>query len=202
MKKVLKYYVVSILFGCAFFMQAENRWNVAIGGNISHKNINTYWGTTSDWGGGAFLNAGYEINFNSHWSLNPQIEFDYINNGAYVKSYLPDSKYYDDWREAWNVNLPVICSFRFPLSDWIKLRVGVGPRFQESIAGRKYNLDLNKKVAWHDGVLHRFNIGIQGEIAVETGNGLSYLFRMAYPFARENWMGETFTLSVGIRYSF
>ncbi len=43
-------------------------------GSISHNTSKMFDGYSSGWGGGAFIGGGYEINFTSNWSLNPQIE--------------------------------------------------------------------------------------------------------------------------------
>lgn len=48
----------------------------------------------------------------------------------------------------------------------------------------------------------RFNFGPMGEINVETGNHLSYLVRVQYPFLKEGWVKNTISLSIGLKYSF
>lgn len=203
MNKVIFILLAAISFSFPSISIAQNRWNVSAGGSISHCTTSTFDGVSRGWGGGAFLGAGYEINFTQHWSLNPQIEIEYINNGNILKYKSRNEKYYDGWRDFWNLNIPVIASFRFPVSDFVKLRFGAGPRLMESLYGRKYkNGSETEKERMSDSFIHRFNIGIQGEASVETGEHLSYSFRVSYPFAKENWMGETITLALGIRYSF
>ncbi len=182
---------------------AQNRWNVAAGGSISHRTCKLFDGYSIGWGGGAFLNGGYEFNFTKNWNLTPQIEIEYIDNGAIIKNKLYNETIRSDWRDFWNIKIPVIASFRFNTSDFIGFRFGVGPYFQESLSGRCYGYKSDKhKVKMHGSFQQCFNVGIQGEAAVETGKHLSYMFRVNYPFAKENWMGETITLSLGIRYSF
>lgn len=182
---------------------AQNRWNVAAGGSISHKTCKLFDGYSVGWGGGAFLNGGYELNFTKNWSLTPQIEIEYINNGAIIKNKLYNEIMHSDWSDFLNLKIPVIASFRFKTSDFVGFRIGIGPYLQESLAGRKYKFNSTKeKESMHGSFQNRFNVGIQGEAAVETGNHLSYMFRVNYPFAKENWMGETITLSLGVRYSF
>lgn len=202
-KRSILFILAALSLCCPSFMTAQNRWNISSGGSISHCTTTMFEGGSRGWGGGAFLGAGYEINFTQHWSLNPQIEIDYINNGNIVKYKSWNAKYYDGWRDFWNLNIPVIASFRFPVSDSVKLRFGAGPRLMESLYGQKYkNGSETEKKRLSDSFIHRFNIAIQGEASVETGKHLSYLFRVSYPFAKENWMGETITLSLGVRYSF
>lgn len=55
---------------------AQNRWKIYAGGSISHDcggyfEWNADGNTGFDWGGGAFLGGGYEINFNKNWSFTP-----------------------------------------------------------------------------------------------------------------------------------
>lgn len=205
MKKLI-YSIIAIAMTCsAFSTVAQNRWNITAGGSISHQTYELFDGYSVGWGGGAFLNGGYELNFNKNWSLTPQIEIEYINNGAIIKNKLINDISHSSWRDFWNLKIPVIASFRFKTSDFVGFRFGVGPYLQESLAGRKYKYirtEEKEKESLHGSFQNRFNVGIQGEAAVETGNHLSYMFRVNYPFAKENWMGETITLSLGIRYSF
>ncbi len=203
MKKLVFYVIAIAMITNVLPSTAKNRWNISAGGSISHVTGKLFDNYSNSWGGGAFLGAGYEINFNTHWNLNPQIEIDYINNGNVIKEHIYGEKIKSEAREFLNLNIPVIASFRFSVSDYVGLRFGVGPYLQESLAGWKYKYKSNtEKERMSGSFQHRFNVGIQGEAAVETGNHLSYMFRVNYPFARENWMGKTLTLSLGVRYSF
>ena len=155
------------------------------------------------WGGGAFIGSGYEINFNSHWILTPQLEIAYHNNGATLSS--KELSFYANhanWQSIWSVNIPVVASFRFPISDNLGLRIGAGPYLQEAIAGRQYRNDSDQKEAMSGSFSDRFNVGVLGEVAVETGDHFSYMFRTQYPFLNEGWVRKTVSLSVGVRYSF
>lgn len=182
--------------------RTENRWNVTVGGSISHLTPKTYGGYSFGWGGGALVAGGYEINFTSHWSLNPQLEFSFINDGATLRHNGNKVGLGYDARKFLNLDIPVIASFRVPLNNGINFRIGAGPVLQESLAGWGKDPATNKNASLHSDFAHRFNIGVQGEVAVETGRHWSYLAAVRYPFAKENWMGETLTLSVGLRYSF
>lgn len=185
--------------------RAENRWNVYAGGSISHY-CSTPW-ISSDksygWGGGAFLGGGYEVNFDSHWSLTPQVEFMFDNNGATLDS--KENSFYanhESWQQTFNFNIPVVASFRFSVSDNVGLRFGAGPYLQYTLAGRRYKYDTNEKENIKGGFGDRINVGILGEAAVETGKHLSYMLRVHYPFLKEGVVKETVVLSVGVRYSF
>ncbi len=70
MKRLLTLSIAFIIAAAAATVaEAQNRWNIYAGGNISHL-CETAPMIGSDrsfgWGGGAFAGAGYEINFNSH----------------------------------------------------------------------------------------------------------------------------------------
>lgn len=200
-----KLFLVIIAIGLAFTGHAQNRWNIYAGGSISHLCEKPWVNSDKSygWGGGAFIGGGYEINFNSHWSLTPQLEIAYQNNGATLSS--KELSFYANhanWQSIWSVNIPVVASFRFPVSDNVGLRIGVGPYLQGAIAGRQYQNDSDKKDAMSGSFSNRFNVGVLGEFAVETGSHFSYMFRTQYPFLKEGWVRKTISLSVGVRYSF
>lgn len=186
-------------------MAAENRWNLYAGGSLSHLCEERWVGSDKSygWGGGAFLGGGYEINFNSHWSLTPQLEFSYVNNGATVSS--KEMSFYEkhsELLETWNLVIPVMASFRFPVSSYTGFRFGAGPFLQESLAGRQYKPFTDVKENKSGRFESRLNVGIMGEVVVETGSHFSYFFRTQYPFLKEGWVRKTITLSAGIKYTF
>ena len=47
-----------------------------------------------------------------------------------------------------------------------------------------------------------FNLGIMGEVAVETGNHFSYFYRMQYPFLKDKVDSKVMTMSLGVAYTF
>jgi hypothetical protein len=83
----------------------------------------------------------------------------------------------------------------------MKLRFGAGPYLQEVLAARSYNAD-NVKEGLSGSFNKRFNVGIVGEAAIETGSHISYMLRAQYPFLKEGWVRKTLVLSVGVGYSF
>lgn len=189
----------------AFTSNAQNRWNVYAGGSLSHMCETPLISSdkTYGWGGGAFIGGGYEVRFNSHWSLTPQIEFAYSNNGATLSSNERD--FYANhayWLSSLNLNIPAIASFRFPISENVNLRFGVGPYLQEALAGKHYHYDSTEKEWVSGNFSKRFNVGIIGEAAIETGSHFSYMFRTSYPLLKEGLIRKTITLSLGIGYSF
>jgi hypothetical protein len=205
MKHFFNIALVALALTTSGVVNAQNRWHVYAGGSISHLCEKPLFGSDQSygWGGGAFLGGGYEINFNSHWSLSPQLEFAFNNNGATLNS--KEFSFYNnhsEWRSTWSVNIPVIASFRFPVSDTANLRFGAGPYLQEGLAGRRYKYDTNEKENLTGNAGNRFNVGAIGEVAVETGSHFSYMFRVQYPFLKEGWIRKTINLSVGVNYSF
>jgi outer membrane autotransporter protein len=186
-------------------IKAQNRWNIHTGGNLSHF-CETPW-VSSDksysWGGGAFVGGGYEIAFDSNWSLTPQLDLSYVDNGATLSDKGVD--FYSNhasWLSTWSLNIPVIASYKFPISDNAKLRFGVGPYLQYALAGRQYKNGSDTKENVCGNFSKRLNVGVIGEAAVETGSHFSYMFRVQYPFLKEGWVRKTITLSLGVGYSF
>jgi len=201
MKKLLILIVLALPFACL----SQNRWNIYAGGSISHL-CETPW-VSSDksygWGGGAFIGGGLEINFTPNWSLTPQLDLCYVNNGATLSS--AEMGFYANhanWLETWNLQIPVIASFRFAVNESVKLRIGAGPYFQTTFAGRHYKYDSDQKESIHGSIADRINVGAAGELAVEPGNHFSYFFRTQYPFLNEGLVRKTITLSFGVKYHF
>lgn len=193
--------------------QTKNRWNVYAGGSISHLCETPLAATdkTYGWGGGAFIGGGYEINFNPHLGLTPRLEFSFDNNGATLSS--ENESFFNNharWKNYWSASIPVMASYRFSLVDNVGLRIGVGPYLQTVMGGKKYvgihDSDTMESTIYKESLSgtfdHRFNVGAAGEVAIETGNHLSYMLRAKYPFIKKGWLMKTLTLSVGIGYSF
>lgn len=94
--------------------QTENRWNATVGGSISHKTISLTGDYSVGWGVGAFIAGGYERNFTPHWSLNTQLELAFVNDGATLRYKGDKVGLGNSARKFYNMNIPVIASFRFP----------------------------------------------------------------------------------------
>lgn len=182
---------------------AENRWHVYGGANLSH-NVESLYEGSYGWGAGGFFGGGYEINFSRYVSLSPQLEINYINNGAWTKN--DDYDFYGnhcDWRGMWNISIPIVFNVRIPLSDKVGLRIGAGPYVQETFVLREYAYNTSNMVTnTTENFIKRFNFGVLGEAAVETGQHLGYFFRTQYVFLEETWSCNTLTLSLGVRYTF
>lgn len=185
---------------------AYGNWNIYAGGSIAHLCEKAWYGGDKlnyGWGGGAFIGGGYEFNFTSHWSLSPQLELAYSDNGAFLDNRAWDFyRNHTDWRDFFSINIPIIANFRFSLSEGIGLRFGAGPYLQEALYGRRYKYGSDIKEKMSGSIDRRFNVGIQAEAAVETGKHLSYMLRVQYPFLKEGWVRKTMILSAGVRYAF
>ncbi|MDE6792949.1 MAG: PorT family protein [Muribaculaceae bacterium] len=203
MKKVIS--LTLFILSLTLSSHAQNRWKVYGGGSISHLCEKPWLNSDGSyrWGGGAFVGCGYEINFNSRWSLSPQLEFAFSDNGAYLSSDKAGSyNRYANWKSIWSLNIPILVNFRISISDMVKFRIGLGPYLQEALVGRQYNPITEKRESMSGNFGNRFNVGPMGEVAVETGNHLYYMFRTQYPVLKEGWVRKTICLSIGIGYSF
>lgn len=184
---------------------AEGRWNVYGGGSISHVCETCPVGSDRSygWGGGFFAGGGYEWSLTSHWSIMPQAEMAYVNNGGTLSSpELDFSARHSNWLQTWNLNVPVTVNYRFAATENVWIRSGAGPYLQESLSGRRYAPGTDRKENMSGSFSDRFNVGAIGEIAVETGRHMSYMVRVQYPFLKEGWVRKTLTLSAGVRYTF
>lgn len=195
---------------------AQNRWKVYAGGSISHDcggyfEWNAKGDTGFDWGWGAFLGGGYEINFNRNWSFTPALEFSYTDNGVYYnKTGEPGyNSVTDTWTGSWAVNIPLEAGFRFPVSETVRLKINAGVYLSEAfhvshyqkVGGTDEAPVLEKRKASSD-FGQDFQLGFSGGVAVETGNHFSYFIRTQYPFLKARWSTSTLTLGLGVGYSF
>lgn len=198
----------------------KNRWSVHAAVNLSHKCIEPIlWNTSTNelifrnarfgWGVGAMIGANYDIRFNRTWSLTPGLDIQYVNNGAEIHS-----SCYDDipqtnlpFRRAnvihsWNITIPVLMNMRAPISRKVGFRVGAGPYLTETFYAQSYIYFSDKMTDYNGGFGTYFNLGIMGEMAVETGNHFSYFYRVQYPFLKDKIDSKVMTMSLGVAYTF
>ncbi len=204
----MRLFAILLVFVCSSFLssvKAEGRWNVYGGGSISHLCETPWIGSDKSygWGGGFFIGGGYEISLGQHWSLTPQLQIGFVNNGASLSS--EELGFYSchaNWMQTWDLGIPVVASYRFSVGESTALRFGAGPYLQESLAGKCYANGTDRKTNLSGTFADRFNVGVIGEAALETRPHLSYMFRVQYPFLKEGWIRKTISLSAGIRYTF
>lgn len=183
-------------------IKGQSRWNISAGANLSHMCEKTYYGHYG-WGAGGFLAGGYEISFNGHWSLLPQVELSYVDNGAILNVDYNEKHHYNlDWRQSLSAVIPVTAAFRFRISEVTGMRISVGPYFQEALLVRKYDKSGDRKETTSVEFIDRLNLGMLGEVAVETGDHFAYTLSTRYPFLKETWSKKTLTMSLGVRYYF
>ena len=172
-------YVTIVMLVTAFQLEAQNRFMVQAGGNVSHYcetplfNLDKTYG----WGWGGFVGTGYEINFNRHWSLMPQVELAYINNGARL-SWPKDSPFKRNaqWLDMWTVNVPVLAGFRFNLEKNVGLKISTGPYALKAFSIRQTAQDgISKETPPQRRATAEFNFGWMGEIAVEAGDQFFFI---------------------------
>lgn len=191
------------MFTISAQQNTSSRWSVYAGANMSHFFERPLVAESYDkYGFGGFLGGGYDFRFTPHWSLTPQVEIAYIDNGAKLSDKSLKEYQFSGWRDSWNLMVPVVASFRFNVSEKVGLRIGAGPYIQYAFAAREYNPFTLEKVKCSGSIGTRFNFGTIEEIAVETGRHFSYMLRFQYPFLKETWTRKTLTVSLGVKYSF
>ncbi len=204
MMKRIMLVVAAGLLAC-FAGHTGNRWQVYGGAGVSHFCETPLLGSdrTYGWGGGAFVGGAYRVFLDKHWTLSPGLEFSFMNNGASLSSNDMSFAYnHANWLDTWNINIPILASFGLSVTEQVGVRFGAGPYLQYTLSARQYASDSNMKESLSGSFSRRFNVGIIGEIAVETGKHLSYFFRPQYPFLNEGWIRKTITLSFGVGYAF
>ena len=202
----------ALLILCAAFQaftisaqqNTSSRWSVYAGANMSHFFVKPYIEGSKSYkcGFGGFLGGGYDFRFTPQWSLAPQVEIAYIDNGAKLSDKSLEEYGAANWHDSWNLMVPVVASFRFNVSEKVGLRIGAGPYIQYAFAAREYNPFTLEKVKCSGSIGTRFNFGTIEEIAVETGRHFSYMLRFQYPFLKGTWTRKTLTVSLGVKYSF
>lgn len=202
LKALFTLYAVFQAFTISAQQNTSSGWSVYAGVNMSHFFEKPLFAKSYDkCGFGGFIGGGYDFRFTPHWSLAPQVEIAYIDNGAKLSDKSLKEYGTVHWHDSWNLMVPVVASFRFNVSERVGLRIGAGPYIQYAFAARQYNLTMEKEKC--DGSIGtRFNVGTIEEIAVETGRHFSYMLRFQYPFLKKTWTRKTLTVSLGVKYSF
>lgn len=197
----------------------NNRWSIYAGGSLTHNCGGTFFkefdgDSRFDWGGGAFIGGGYELNFKRHWSFNPSLEFEFIDNGVYYnKTGTPGYSFYgyceeNIWASYFAVKIPFTMGYRFYIANNVGFKVDAGFYINEAFGVSTYvgnpempKENLRKKKA-HFTVGENFQTGFIGGISVETGNHFSYFLRTQYPFLKKRYTTNNLTLSLGLKYTF
>lgn len=202
---------------------AQNRWSVYGGLNLStdedyagHTTIRENVATTelcdAKYALGGTFGVGYDINLKRNWSIQPALE--YSNTNLYSKKTLIvkdilEGKLLKQTETKLKSHLhsfavPVLVNFRVAVDNNVKLRFGAGPYVQGVFAGKVAAWDGEKyKVnnLYKGNRKYQFTAGVKAEIAVETGDHLSYSLGFQRPFC-DSVVPKTVTINAGVRYTF
>lgn len=221
-----------VMSATAASAKAEGKWNVYGGASVSHKFTTEGFKGHYGWGGGGYIGAGYEIPINSNWSVTPQAELNFANNGAKfsggsleatksgVSKNINEANIlrYGAWDRILYVNVPILVNYRCMASENLGLRFSVGASFQEALVGQTYTFSkINKNganevnnIAWsskktriYGNAWDRFNTAGIAEIGIEPKGNLSYMVRGKYNLLNASHFGNrTLELSAGVKYAF
>lgn len=196
---------ITIAFISILTINAQNKWSVYTGANISHQ----YDGMTNTadyrWGVGAFVGVGYERMLGTKWSINPRLEYSYVNNGIKGGVYLSESKAYSgrEWLEAHTLSIPILANYRISLNGNLKLRIGIGPYLQTILAGNR-EWELNRISRNHyPNFSDRLTVGGRGELAIEINDHFSYMIGYQFGGLKHNSdLNKVGSVNFGFGYTF
>ena len=221
-----KQILILALFLIGINLSAQNRWSVYGGLNISKGNDyvgnvvlqNPYFftmQTEAKYTPGGFVGIAYDFNFKHGWSLQPAVEYDIMNYNItnHTNKYSAEKDLiipveYDKLIEFTDhlhtLAIPVLVNFRVRVNDNIGLRLGAGPYMQAAVGGKISTLtgERWKVNDYYAGTRkYQFSAGVKAEIAIETGNHLSYSLGFQRPFCN-SVIPKTTTINAGVRYTF
>lgn len=192
---------------------AQNRWGIMGGVNMSTSSSKGFgWQADGSVGGlynfgwraGGYIGGLYDIRLTDSWYIQPQLLYAYEENQT--KGTSPVDVFYS----RHSLVLPVLASFRIPLSREWALRINAGPYVQYDLFGRNrlgYS-DENGSVRtglgwWHADFGKRFTYGVKGGITLEHNHWfVSFDGKYSLKKSFLNANGHGLTLSAGIGYKF
>lgn len=141
------------------------------------------------------IGGSYQYNFNRHWGLNIDLEFNYGRDFSkfdwnYIDSFEadPSVNYYIPMaikRDNLAVTLPAMVTFSVPLNNFLNIKFGTGPFLKYDIGFNKSHFSENPRMEynswWKE---NRLNFGLGSEVALETGKHLSYFFSIKSIFCK------------------
>lgn len=178
---------------------AQNRWGIMSGVNLSTSSAKDF-----GWRAGGYIGGLYDIRLSDSWYIQPQLLYSYEENQTKRKS--PADIFYSQHA----LTLPVLVSFKVPLSTAFSLRINAGPYVQFALFGREKTSYLNAAGEsvrglgfWGTDIRHRFTYGLKGGITLEHKH---WFFSMDCKYSLKksflNNEGHGLTLSAGIGYKF
>ncbi|EOS15155.1 porin family protein [Phocaeicola sartorii] len=183
-----------------FHISAQNRWGIIGGANLSTSSAKDF-----GWRTGGYIGGLYDIRLSESWYIQPQLLYSYEENST------KDNSHIDIFYSQHALTLPVLASFKVPLSDAFSLRINVGPYIQYALFGRngRSSIDMNGEVIpkklgwWHADFGDHFTYGLKGGLALEHRHlFLSMDCKYSLKKSFLNYDGHGTTLSVGIGYKF
>lgn len=179
---------------------AQNRWGIMSGVNLSTSSAKDF-----GWRAGGYIGGLYDIRLSDSWYIQPQLLYSYEENQTKGKSQA------DIFYSQHALTLPVLVSFKVPLSTAFALRVNAGPYVQYALFGRDKSAysDANGMKAgyslgwWHADFIDHFTYGLKGGVTLEHKH---WFFSMDCKYSLKksflNNEGHGLTLSAGIGYKF
>jgi len=178
---------------------AQNRFGILGGGNLSTSSADN-----SKVKIGYFVGGLYDIKVNDQFYIQPQLLFSYEENklkntdlGGFYSQY--------------DLNLPVLASFKINLNKNLSIRINAGPYLQYALFGRDKKLvikgsDEKESTAlgwWHQDFGDHFTYGIKAGGSLETAH-LFYFIEGKYSLRKSylNFDKHGYTFSLGVGYKF
>ena len=161
-------------------------------------NASTTSAEQSKWGVGGNLGLAYNFDFSEHWGLQPRLVLGYQESR--LKSVVPT-----DFYSQWNVAIPVLASYRFNLSNNLRLRLNAGLYVQWAAFGREKQLYTTGTGLgwWHADFGERTTYGLQFGPMLEFGKWfVTADYKHSFKDSKLNFGGKERTLQLGIGYSF
>lgn len=198
MKRLISifFFLIIVLFPTI----AQNHWGVMGGVNLSTSSAKDF-----GWRTGGYIGGLYDIRLSESWYIQPQLLYSYEENETKGKSQT------DIFYSQHALTLPVLASFKVPLSTAFSLRINAGPYVQYALFGRDGNSSIGangeripKKLGWwHANFGDHFTYGLKGGMMLEHRHWLLSI-DCKYSLKRSflNCDGHGLTLSAGIGYKF
>lgn len=219
-----KFILILVLFVSTVGLSAQNRWSVYGGLNLStdedyaggvafQKDDFIQVRMNSKYTVGGFFGVAYDVAFKNGWSIQPAVEYSLLNNKVsyWTDKYSVNEELYYVGSSVANFTnhlhtlaIPVLVNYRVRINENVGLRLGVGPYAQAAVGGKiSFSDGTQRKVNDYckDNRKYQFTAGVKAEIAVETGDHLSYSLGFQRPFCN-SVIPKTVTINAGVRYTF
>ena len=160
-------------------------------------NISTTSAAQSKWSFGGNVGIIYTADLSSHLGLQPRLVLGYDESRI--------NRTWNDFYSQWNITVPVLASYRFELSNTMRLRLNVGPYVQWAVFGREKQLftsgtDLGW---WHADFGERTTFGLQIGPMLEFGKWfVTADYKHSLRSSKLSFDGKERAIQIGIGYCF